>query len=294
MIDKIKIFILTSVIIIACFVLANQAWAEKDYANLIFELPLHKLSKTVTFRGFDKDISLSVSAKTFTQSQTIEITKIDLPVDPPEGFKLTSAVYEYNVQNKKVLGLRKPFGLGINYTFDYTVSGGDYSVINLSDNYYAGFADYTQAGENDYTTDYTIVSEEYYDRSIWLFDKTLQSWQRIKSFSNFELQKITALVDSPRAILAVFQKKEPMLDGRASWYKYKDCDCAASPDYPKGTKLLVTNTDNGKSVIVTINDWGPERDKFPNRVIDLDVTAFKKIANKRLGTCPVKIEKIDN
>ena len=66
-------------------------------------------------------------------------------------------------------------------------------------------------------------------------------------------------------------------------YKYKNCDCAASPDYPKGTMLKVTNLENGKSIIVKVNDWGPERDKHPDRVIDLDKTAFKKLGSLSRG-----------
>ncbi|MCX6740406.1 MAG: septal ring lytic transglycosylase RlpA family protein [Candidatus Parcubacteria bacterium] len=81
-----------------------------------------------------------------------------------------------------------------------------------------------------------------------------------------------------------------MSEGVASWYKYKSCNCAASPDYPKGTKLKVTNVDNGKSIIVKVNDWGPDRSVHPNRVIDLDVVAFKQIAKKSAGLCKVKVE----
>ena len=96
-------------------------------------------------------------------------------------------------------------------------------------------------------------------------------------------------MDTAGKKLAVMENSGFMNSGVASWYAYKDCDCAASPDYPKGTQLLVTNVDNGKQVVVTVNDWGPERDIFPNRVIDLDVVAFEKIANKRMGLCNVTV-----
>ena len=47
-----------------------------------------------------------------------------------------------------------------------------------------------------------------------------------------------------------------MTVGDASWYRFKGGDFAASPDYPKGSVLKVTNLDNNKTVEVTINDYG--------------------------------------
>ncbi|MBN1325733.1 hypothetical protein JW977_02015 [Candidatus Falkowbacteria bacterium] len=94
----------------------------------------------------------------------------------------------------------------------------------------------------------------------------------------------------PQAKVAILEDIDIMTEGYASWYRYKGCNCAASPDYPKGTKLKVTNLKNGKSVIVKINDWGPDRSVHPNRVIDLDLVAFKQIAVKSQGLCMVKVE----
>lgn len=82
-----------------------------------------------------------------------------------------------------------------------------------------------------------------------------------------------------------------MQSGSASWYKYKDCRCAASPDFPKGTRVRVTSQANPtKSVVVRINDWGPERDKFPERAIDLDAQAFKLLAPLGAGVIRVNVE----
>ncbi|OGL73314.1 hypothetical protein A3E39_01045 [Candidatus Uhrbacteria bacterium RIFCSPHIGHO2_12_FULL_60_25] len=84
-----------------------------------------------------------------------------------------------------------------------------------------------------------------------------------------------------------------MRQGLASWYAYKKCLCAASPDVPKGTRLLVSREDApSRSIVVTVNDWGPERDKHPDRVIDLDKVAFKRIGNPRGGLMRVKVELI--
>lgn len=83
-----------------------------------------------------------------------------------------------------------------------------------------------------------------------------------------------------------------MREGKASWYAYRNCRCAASPDFPKGTRVRVTSKLTGKYTVVRINDWGPERDKFPERVIDLDAVAFKEFAPLGAGVISVKVEPI--
>src|SRR3989344_5180272 len=59
-------------------------------------------------------------------------------------------------------------------------------------------------------------------------------------------------------------------EGRASWYAYRGCMCAAHPFYPFGRFVRVTATATGKSIIVRINDRGPDQSIHPDRVIDLD------------------------
>ncbi|MFA6383673.1 MAG: G5 domain-containing protein [Parcubacteria group bacterium] len=79
--------------------------------------------------------------------------------------------------------------------------------------------------------------------------------------------------------------------GVASWYAYTGTMAAANPWLPMGSYVRVTNTENGKSVIVKINDRGP----FGNgRIIDLDKVAFAKIANLGAGVANVKMEVIVN
>ena len=62
---------------------------------------------------------------------------------------------------------------------------------------------------------------------------------------------------------------------------------AAHRKLPFGTKVKVTNLDNGKSVVVRINDRGPF---VRGRIIDLSKTAFKKIADTRTGVIKVQVE----
>lgn len=60
-----------------------------------------------------------------------------------------------------------------------------------------------------------------------------------------------------------------------------------------GAMFKVTNLENGKSVIVRLNDFGPNK-KLHNkgRVIDLSKGAFQKIASLNKGVIKVKVEEI--
>jgi|SRR5690625_207635 len=62
---------------------------------------------------------------------------------------------------------------------------------------------------------------------------------------------------------------------------------AAHKTLPLGTKVKVTNLQNGKTVRVTINDRGPFVD---GRIIDLTRRAARRIDMLKDGVAPVKIE----
>jgi rare lipoprotein A len=62
---------------------------------------------------------------------------------------------------------------------------------------------------------------------------------------------------------------------------------AAHRTFPFGTKVKVTNLNNGKSVIVKINDRGPF---VEGRIIDLTRSAFSSIGNIESGLIDVEIE----
>ncbi len=62
---------------------------------------------------------------------------------------------------------------------------------------------------------------------------------------------------------------------------------AAHQTLPFGTMVKVTNTKNGRSVVVRINDRGPTQ---PGRVIDLSRAAAGKLGMLRAGLVPVKLE----
>lgn len=89
--------------------------------------------------------------------------------------------------------------------------------------------------------------------------------------------------------------------GKASWYGAKfqgkptasgekfdrNAFTAAHPKLPFGTKVRVINPENGKSVVVRVND------RFPataGRAIDLSEAAFKTIAPLERGVLTVELE----
>jgi rare lipoprotein A (peptidoglycan hydrolase) len=62
---------------------------------------------------------------------------------------------------------------------------------------------------------------------------------------------------------------------------------AAHRSLPFGTRVKVTNMNNGRSTVVRINDRGPF---VGGRIIDLSETAADAIGMKNSGVAPVKIQ----
>lgn len=93
-------------------------------------------------------------------------------------------------------------------------------------------------------------------------------------------------------------------EGSATWYgkayhnrktasgkvfNMEGMTCAADPKYKFGTKLEITNLENGKSVIVTVTDRGTA---IKGNKIDLSVGAFRQIANPKKGKIKISIKKL--
>ena len=88
--------------------------------------------------------------------------------------------------------------------------------------------------------------------------------------------------------------------GVASWYgnkfhghltstreRYKRYGLtAASPELPLPTRVKVTNLENGRSVIVKVNDRGPFKS---NRLLDVSYTAAKQLGLINNGTAKVRV-----
>ena len=58
---------------------------------------------------------------------------------------------------------------------------------------------------------------------------------------------------------------------------------AASPHLPMGTRIRVTNQDNGKQVVVRVNDRGP----YSHADLDLSYAAFAHIESPKKGNAVV-------
>lgn len=65
---------------------------------------------------------------------------------------------------------------------------------------------------------------------------------------------------------------------------------AAHKTLPFGVSVRVTNLDNGRKIVVRINDRGPF---VEGRIIDLSKAAAKKLGMIEAGVVPVKIEVVD-
>lgn len=64
---------------------------------------------------------------------------------------------------------------------------------------------------------------------------------------------------------------------------------AAHKTLPCGSRVMVTNRNNGKSVVVTINDRGPY---VAGRIIDLSRAAASAISMIKTGTAPVTLSRM--
>jgi rare lipoprotein A len=90
--------------------------------------------------------------------------------------------------------------------------------------------------------------------------------------------------------------------GRASWYDLEaktasgeamdsEALTAAHPSLPFGSKVTVANLDNGRSVVVRINDRGPFS---KGRIIDVSRAAAEKLGMIGAGVARVSVNPVDD
>jgi len=127
-------------------------------------------------------------------------------------------------------------------------------------------------------------------KRIFFYDQGNNTWRELPSIDNTKEKYVSAKTSLVYARVAVFSDPTILSSGKASWYAYKGGDFAASPDFPKGSRLRVYNLANKKFVDITVNDYGPDRVKHPDRVVDLDKKAFLKIASSKDGIINVKVD----
>ncbi|KQB53733.1 hypothetical protein AQS70_09475 [Pseudomonas endophytica] len=107
-----------------------------------------------------------------------------------------------------------------------------------------------------------------------------------------------------KSYFPIQESKNYVASGTASWYgtKFHGQNTANGEVYdlygmsaahktlPLPSYVKVTNLDNGKTVILRVNDRGPF---YSDRIIDLSYAAAKKLGYAETGTAHVKVEGID-
>ncbi|HEX9445800.1 MAG TPA: septal ring lytic transglycosylase RlpA family protein [Candidatus Binatia bacterium] len=107
-----------------------------------------------------------------------------------------------------------------------------------------------------------------------------------------------------RTSLPVPPGSRPVQTGIASWYGpgfhgkisasgavYDQHELsAAHQTLPLGTRIMVTNLNNGKSAVVTVRDRGPFA---KGRIVDLSYAAAQSLGMIGSGTAPVRLEVLD-
>jgi D-alanyl-D-alanine carboxypeptidase len=96
----------------------------------------------------------------------------------------------------------------------------------------------------------------------------------------------TALADNPDLSIGI--------TGKASWYDFKTGLFAASTIYPNGQKDRLHHIATKKFVDVIINDYGPDPQQHPDRVIDLQKEAFLQLATLGTGVISVRLEPLSD
>lgn len=112
---------------------------------------------------------------------------------------------------------------------------------------------------------------------------------------------VAVLLGCAQAPVAQRQPARAVQDGTASYYGADFAGrrtasgerfdpqalTAAHPDLPFGTRLRVTNLENGRSVMVRINDRGPFAG---GRIVDLSWGAARELGMLRSGLARVRVE----
>ncbi|MCP2731943.1 septal ring lytic transglycosylase RlpA family protein [Limnofasciculus baicalensis] len=119
------------------------------------------------------------------------------------------------------------------------------------------------------------------------------------------LQAVTGKPQTPPVTQVAVGQIRTQISGIASWYgpgfhgnrsasgeRYnQNALTAAHRSLPFGTKVQVTNLNNGRSVVVKINDRGPY---IRGRVIDVSAAAARALGMMQSGVAPVRIDVLAN
>lgn len=153
--------------------------------------------------------------------------------------------------------------------------------------------DFSEKPAANYAASLNFETKNRFYKKIFYYDGNAKAWKPLPTVENAKNRTVSTVISFPFVRLAVFEFPAVILAGKASWYAYKGGLFAASPDFRAGTKLKVTNINNpDKTVVVTVNDFGPDRVRHPERVVDLDKVAFAALAPLGAGVIDVVIEPV--
>jgi len=124
-----------------------------------------------------------------------------------------------------------------------------------------------------------IAVNGFYPQRVLFYNPNVKVWEVVKGNTAYAMGYVLVVDDLGEEL------------GIASWYKSKkNPDGVAHNRYPMGTKLKVTNVENGKSTVVKVVSRGPY---VRGRVVDLVYTAFVKIKGKNGGLARVRVAAVD-
>lgn len=297
------------------FVMFTESWDSRTSLELTEE---KRVSLTVNQEWIGDFMTNTDTVAAFLRSKNVTLTEADeLWPSPGEKLVLGTSI---------VLQQARPVSLVVDGKKETFSTTADTALAILEERQLTLDEDDIVAPQRDVVVarDTTIevtrveVREEYKDTSIDFTTKVSEdselSWRTKKVTQKGEkgVKRTTYRVsyhdgkEVNRKVVKTETVKEPVTEivtqgtyvklgkkhtGQASWYAWTGTMAAANPWLPKGSYVKVTNVDNGKSVIVVINDRGPF---VPGRIIDLDKVAFAKIASVGAGVINVKMEEITN
>jgi len=124
---------------------------------------------------------------------------------------------------------------------------------------------------------------------VWLMNKTL-IFASLGVFLLVSVPDAEARVKPGHSQKGIASYYHDSLHGRktASGQTYnKNIPSAAHKTLPLGSKVKVTDTKTGKSIVVKVNDRGPF---VKGRIIDLSRSAARELGMLQKGITPVKVE----
>jgi len=101
---------------------------------------------------------------------------------------------------------------------------------------------------------------------------------------------LTLLMTSPFLFVSNFAQARSWT-GKMSFYQAPTSTGCAHRFLPFGTKLKVTNLENGRQTVLTVRDRGPF---IRGRIIDVSLHAADVLGLKHTGVAPVRIETVSS